>query len=316
MKFCQTFITFFIYLVGFEPRGSLIHGKNIILPDLYWNTTNPIFLISNTDHIIDVNKATAIHEYDTINIVCPKYSKNTDNETMERHVIYNVNKEEYDTCRILSDSPRIIGFCTEPTRERLFTISFRSFSPMPKSIEYERGKSYYFISTSSPGNLLTRQGGYCTHNNMKVVFKVADRNTEQAPRVKTPSSDLTFNSVKEKVINSKAKAVVAKWKEEKPVEKSYFYNRKHDSSNRAKESNMIKESQSSLDSQSIKDKMLSDEQSRFFYTNSRDLERNNIKSSNTGRQEESLLEKFSSGAVPILPVSFILVSVTTLLPFI
>ena len=88
---------------------------------------------------------------------------------MERHVIYNVNKEEYDTCRILSDSPRIIGFCTEPTRERLFTISFRSFSPMPKSIEYERGKSYYFISTSSPGNLLTRQGGYCTHNNMKVT---------------------------------------------------------------------------------------------------------------------------------------------------
>ena len=151
---------------------------------------------------------------------------------------------------------------------------------------------------------------------LQVVFKVADRNTEQTPRVKTPSSDLTFNSVKEKVINSKAKAVVAKWKEEKPVEKSYFYNRKHDSSNRAKESNMIKESQSSLDSQSIKDKMLSDEQSRFFYTNSRDLERNNMKSSNTGRQEESLLEKFSSGAVPILPVSFILVSVTTLLPFI
>jgi len=134
MKFCETFITFFIYLVGFEPRGSLIHGKNIILPDLYWNTTNPIFLISNTDHIIDVNKATAIHEYDTINIVCPKYDKNTQDERMERHVIYNVNKEEYDTCRILSDSPRIIGFCTEPTRERLFTISFRSFSPKPNSV--------------------------------------------------------------------------------------------------------------------------------------------------------------------------------------
>ena len=38
------------------------------------------FLISNTDHIIDVNQATAIHEYDTINIVCPKYDKNTDDE--------------------------------------------------------------------------------------------------------------------------------------------------------------------------------------------------------------------------------------------
>ena len=87
---------------------------------------------------------------------------------MEKHVIYNVNKEEYDTCRILSDSPRIIGFCTEPTRERLFTISFRSFSPKPNSIEFQRGKSYYFISTSSPGDLRTKQGGYCVHNNMKV----------------------------------------------------------------------------------------------------------------------------------------------------
>jgi len=302
-------------LVGFEPRGSLIHGKNIILPDLYWNTTNPIFLISNTDHIIDVNQATAIHEYDTINIVCPKYDKNTEDESMERHVIYNVNKEEYDTCRILSDSPRIIGFCTEPTRERLFTISFRSFSPKPNSIEFQRGKSYYFISTSSPGNLRTRQGGYCVHNNMKVVFKVADKSSEQAPlapRAKTPISDTTFNSVKEKVINSKAKAVVAKWKEEKSaVEKSYFYNRQHDSSKRAKESNMIKESQSILDRQSIKDKMLSDEQSRFFYTTSKVMEINNRK------PEESLLEKFSSDAVPvILPVSWILVSITTLWPFI
>jgi len=310
MKFCETFITFFIYLVGFEPRGSLIHGKNIILPDLYWNTTNPIFLISNTDHIIDVNQATAIHEYDTINIVCPKYDKNTQDESMERHVIYNVNKEEYDTCRILSESPRIIGFCTEPTRERLFTISFRSFSPKPNSIEFERGKSYYFISTSSPGNLRTKQGGYCVHNNMKVVFKVADKTTEQGPRAKTPISDMTFNSVKEKVINSQAKAVVAKWKEEKTAEKSYFYNRQHDSSKRAKESNMIKESQSILDRQSIKDKMLSDEQSRFFYTTSKVMEINNAKS------EESLLEKFSSSAVALIPVSWILVSLVALRPFI
>ena len=149
---------------------------------------------------------------------------------------------------------------------------------------------------------------------------MAERNTEKTPPVKTPISDATFNSVKEKVINTKAKAVVAKWKEEKPVEKSYFYNRQHDSSNRAKESNMIKESQSILDRQSIKDKMLSDEQSRFFYTTSRVMETNNRKSSSTGRQEESLLEKFSSGAgamvAPMIPVvsSFLLTITTTLRP--
>ena len=91
----------------------------VVFFDFSWNESCILrFLISNTDHIIDVNKATAIHEYDTINIVCPKYDKETEDERMERHVIYNVNKEEYDTCRILSDTPRIIGFCTEPTRER------------------------------------------------------------------------------------------------------------------------------------------------------------------------------------------------------
>ena len=122
------------------------------------------FMISNTDHIIDVNKATSGvgHQHDQIDIVCPKYESGTPNEvrkqllfdtiasllrvlfpnciyiqffglvcvyvaksdlkcifqTMERHVIYNVNKEEYDSCLITSSNPRIIAYCTEPTEKR------------------------------------------------------------------------------------------------------------------------------------------------------------------------------------------------------
>ena len=38
------------------------------------------FLISNTDHIIDVNKATSGLQHDQINIVCPKYEAGTPNE--------------------------------------------------------------------------------------------------------------------------------------------------------------------------------------------------------------------------------------------
>ena len=136
---------------------------------------------------------------------------------------------------------------------------------------------------------------------------MAEKNSKNATS-KTPFSDTRLNSPNENVVKSKAKAVVAKWKEEKAVEKKYLYNRQHDSSKRAKESNMIKESQSILDRQSIKDKMLSDEQSRFFYTTSKVMEINNAKS------EESLLEKFSSSAVPA-PVSWFLLSVITLRPF-
>ena len=137
---------------------------------------------------------------------------------------------------------------------------------------------------------------------------MAEKNSKNATS-KTPFSDTRLNSPNEKVVKSKAKAVVAKWKEEKAVEKKYLYNRQHDSSKRAKESNMIKESQSILDRQSIKDKMLSDEQSRFFYTTSKVMEVNNRKS------EESLLEKFSSHAMPLIPVSWILL-ITALRPFI
>ena len=37
---------------------------------------------------------------------------------MERHMIYNVNKEEYDSCMIHSNNPRIIAYCTKPLEAR------------------------------------------------------------------------------------------------------------------------------------------------------------------------------------------------------
>eukprot|EP00090_Calanus_glacialis_P039033 TRINITY_DN6798_c0_g1_i8.p1 TRINITY_DN6798_c0_g1~~TRINITY_DN6798_c0_g1_i8.p1 ORF type:complete len:268 (-),score=18.85 TRINITY_DN6798_c0_g1_i8:124-927(-) len=168
------FVNCLSFLVEFESR-STISNQKFMLPDLFWNTTNPMFLISNTDHIIDVNKATNPHQHDQINIVCPHYAVGTPEESMERHVIYNVAKEEYDMCRITNTKPRIIAYCTEPSKTRIFTISFRSFSPMPGTLEYHPGHSYYFISTSHPDNLHSRDGGYCSQYNMKVVFKVAGK---------------------------------------------------------------------------------------------------------------------------------------------
>jgi len=40
---------------------------------VHWNTTNPIFRIDNTDHIIDVNRGNKPWEYDQVNIICPVY---------------------------------------------------------------------------------------------------------------------------------------------------------------------------------------------------------------------------------------------------
>ncbi|XP_054279859.1 ephrin-B1 isoform X2 [Macrosteles quadrilineatus] len=145
---------------------------------VHWNTTNPIFRIDNTDHIIDVNKGNYPFEYDQVNIICPVYTPGTHEEDAEKYIIYNVSKEEYDTCRITNPNPRIIAICDKPYKLMYFTITFRSFTPQPGGLEFQPGQDYYFISTSSKDDLHRRIGGRCSTNNMKVVFKVCCRPDE------------------------------------------------------------------------------------------------------------------------------------------
>ncbi|KZC07525.1 Ephrin-B1, partial [Dufourea novaeangliae] len=134
------------------------------------------FRIDNTDHIIDVNKNNAQFEYDQLNIVCPAYTPGTYDDEVEKYIIYNVSKEEYETCRITNPSPRVIAVCDKPYSKQYFTITFRPFTPQPGGPEFLPGHDYYFISTSSKDDLHKRIGGRCTTNNMKVVFKVCCRN--------------------------------------------------------------------------------------------------------------------------------------------
>ncbi|XP_012055056.1 PREDICTED: uncharacterized protein LOC105618124 [Atta cephalotes] len=144
---------------------------------MYWNTTNSIFRIDNTDHIIDVNKNNAMFEYDQVNIICPVYPPDTYvDDDAEKYIIYNVSKEEYETCRITNPSPRVIAVCDKPRKTMYFTITFRPFTPQPGGLEFLPGHDYYFISTSSKDDLHRRIGGRCTSHNMKVVFKVCCSN--------------------------------------------------------------------------------------------------------------------------------------------
>lgn len=144
--------------------------------NMYWNTTNSIFRIDNTDHIIDVNKNNAAFEYDQVNIICPVYLPGTYDDETEKYIIYNVSKEEYETCRITNPSPRVIAVCDKPFKTMYFTITFRPFTPQPGGLEFLPGHDYYFISTSSKDDLHRRIGGRCTTHNMKVVFKVCCAN--------------------------------------------------------------------------------------------------------------------------------------------
>ncbi len=129
-----------------------------------------------------------------VNIVCPLYDEGTElppDGVMEKFIIYVVNKEEYDTCRIMDQHPRTIAQCDTPRQLQLITISFRSFSPTPGALEYSPGSDYYFISTSSKVDLHQRVGGMCRDNNMKLVFKVADPNAPPSTTTTTTTTTST-----------------------------------------------------------------------------------------------------------------------------
>ena len=120
-------------------------------------------------------------EYDQVNIVCPLYDKSVPEAQTEQFIIYHVNKEEFDMCRIMNAHPRAIVACNKPYQMSYYTISFRSFSPTPGAMEFHAGKDYYFMSTSSKTDLHLRSNGMCRTHNMKLVFKVADGSKPAAP---------------------------------------------------------------------------------------------------------------------------------------
>ena len=165
----------FVFQIGllFQPANALRQSHYV-----HWNTTNPIFRIDNTDHIIDVNRGNKPWEYDQVNIICPVYRAGTHIDDIETYVIYSVSKDEYDSCRITNPNPRVIAICDKPHEVMYFTITFRSFTPTPGGMEFQPGEDYYFISTSAKGDLYRRAGGHCSSHHMKVAFKVANNQNE------------------------------------------------------------------------------------------------------------------------------------------
>jgi len=141
--------------------------------NIYWNTSNPLFSESSDvlGPSIDVNSdiSSAARQFDQINLICP-----SGRGTTETHIIYSVTKDEFDSCSVSSNNPTIVAICDQPDNFLYFTITFRYFTPSPRQLEFKPGETYYFISTSSPGRLQSRTGGYCHQNNMKIQFRIGE----------------------------------------------------------------------------------------------------------------------------------------------
>ena len=186
-KFLTLVILFFVTKA--EVFASKIGQKRVHV--VHWNQANPMFRIDNTDNVIDVNVGNTRWEYDQANFICPKISN--DGSEYEKYIIYSVSKEEYDSCMVYRPTSRVVGSCTRPNELSYFTISFRSFTPIPGGLEFRPGQDYYFITTSSPNNLHGKNGGRCKTHNMKVIFKVA-ANSSQMPKTTTVSSTTKTSS--------------------------------------------------------------------------------------------------------------------------
>lgn len=186
-KFLTLVILFFVTKA--EVFASKIGQKRVHV--VHWNQANPMFRIDNTDNVIDVNVGNTRWEYDQANFICPKISN--DGSEYEKYIIYSVSKEEYDSCMVYRPTSRVVGSCTRPNELSYFTISFRSFTPIPGGLEFRPGQDYYFITTSSPNNLHGKNGGRCKTHNMKVIFKVAS-NSSHLPKTTTVSSTTKTSS--------------------------------------------------------------------------------------------------------------------------
>lgn len=139
---------------------AMVHSMN---KTVHWSKSNPIFRLDNTHNVMDLYLQVS-RTPDQLHLVCP--------EGEEEHVIYSVSKEDFDVCHITQGQSKKMATCEKNIKEPPFTFSIRSFSPTG-GMEFKAGKSYYFISTSTPGNMDSLAGGYCSTHNMKLVLNVA-----------------------------------------------------------------------------------------------------------------------------------------------
>jgi len=154
-------------------QSVLLTAAATTVRNVYWNTTTAS--LSRDPITVIVNQGNLPWEYDQVNLICPVVGEAGEEE---QHVIYSVEKEEFESCRVSSPRPRIVAVCNRPRTFMYFTITFRSFTPTPGALEFSPGKEYYFISTSTNKDIHRRAGGWCRSHNMKMIFKVAESETE------------------------------------------------------------------------------------------------------------------------------------------
>ena len=149
---------------------ALVSGSGKVR-NVYWNTSTTSTM--GGPITVTVNEGNLPWEYDQLNLICPR-------DSAEQHVIYSVDRQQFERCRVTGARPRIVAVCNQQARTAFmyFTITFRSFTPTPGGLEFRPGQEYFFISTASQRDIHRRVGGWCSSHNMRMVVKVAENSVQ------------------------------------------------------------------------------------------------------------------------------------------
>ncbi|XP_035669192.1 ephrin-B2-like isoform X3 [Branchiostoma floridae] len=174
----------------------LASAIGVILPDVYWNMSNNIFSGGGYHLSPNVN--------DMVTVFCPHYEVGS-TDLVEYNVLYEVDEDGYNRCD--AERGRPLLRCDRPYRSYplSLTIYFQEFSPSPYGLEFDRGRDYYYISTSTGeyGGLNATVGGNCV-NGMKMKLSIccksnadwsesSDTNNEISKETAFPRPDYDFS---------------------------------------------------------------------------------------------------------------------------
>ncbi|VDP20152.1 unnamed protein product [Soboliphyme baturini] len=125
------------------------------------------------------------HVMDSVEIYCPLYNDTVTQDQAEYNIIYMVSEFGYKNC--ILDNERPVGQCFSPYSDTTIRIVFREFTPLPNGLEFQPGRSYYFITTSdgTVEGVHNRRGGLCSERNMRlrvIMMSEFDETTNELER--------------------------------------------------------------------------------------------------------------------------------------
>jgi len=154
---------------------SFAFGSSIQIEPLFWNTSNPVFTESPRSNGAKLD----VRIGEKLDIHCPLSENKNEPNYLK---VYLVDSRSFDICSTESPSARVMVTCNSPDKPKKFTLLVQEVSPNPFGFEFQRGETYYLISTSdgTENGIDKPNGGVCSKYNMKLKLAVSDSYIEES----------------------------------------------------------------------------------------------------------------------------------------